>query len=93
MRGFDSFPNPYVYNLTNLTVSIEDTNVIIGNYFTVCTKEHIDTSDQTVTKYVSSNLLSFLVYRGQTNMHYLESIPITNIVHHWHYEKKQVWTN
>lgn len=57
-----------------------------------CNKEHLDTSDHAVTHYVSSNLVSFLVWRGRTNLNYLESIPITNLTSHWHYEKTQVWT-
>jgi hypothetical protein len=58
-----------------------------------CPKEHFDPSEHAVIRYVSSNLVSTLVWRGRTNLNYLESIPLTNITNHWHYEKKQVWTN
>lgn len=52
-----------------------------------CTKEHIDQSQQTVTRYVSSNLVATLVWRNKTNITYLESVPMSNIVHHWHWTK------
>jgi hypothetical protein len=57
-----------------------------------CDKEHFDSSEKTETLYVQSNLVAFLVWRGRTNVNYLESIPVTNIVRKWHFEKKRVQT-
>jgi hypothetical protein len=69
------------------------TNFLSGDmYYIHCTKDHLDTSTQTETKYVSSNLVSFLVWRGRTNVNYLESIPITNIVRHWHWDRTRIYT-
>lgn len=55
-----------------------------------CRREHLDTHEE--VKYVSSNLMAFIVWRGKTNSNYLESIPVTNIVHKWHEEKHKVYT-
>ncbi len=57
-----------------------------------CPKEHLDTSEHTETRYVSRNLISYLVWRGQTNRHYLESIPVRTETRKWHWEKRQVYT-
>lgn len=56
-----------------------------------CKKEHLDKSDRVETWYVSSNLVSFLVWRGRTNMNYLESIPIRTDVRHWHWDKTKIF--
>jgi hypothetical protein len=72
------------------TVVYDGSRIIFGGE---CPKEHLDTSDHTVVHYVSSNLVSTLVWRGRTNVNYLESIPLTNITNHWHYEKTQVWSH
>jgi hypothetical protein len=39
------------------------------------------------TQYVSSNLVSITIWRGRTNLNYLESIPMKNIVRHWTLQK------
>lgn len=57
-----------------------------------CERDHLDTSEHEEIKYVSSNLLAFIVWRGRTNSNYLESIPVTNIVRKWHEEKRRVYT-
>lgn len=65
----------------------------ITNYgygYRPCEKEHLDKSQQTDTSYVSSNLVAILVWRGITNIQYLESFPVITIVHHWHWDKKRV---
>jgi hypothetical protein len=91
LAGFNSFPTvTEMGSATNGSLawySFYGTNSLRPP----CEKEHIDRTLQTVTQYVSSNLVSFLVWRGQTNRHYLESIPVTNIVHHWQWDKVRVW--
>jgi hypothetical protein len=77
--------------LTNNTYYI-DWGFGLTNYAYRCPKEHLDGSEHSETQYVSSNLIAYLVWRGKTNINYLESIPITNIVRRWRDEKRRVYT-
>jgi len=52
-----------------------------------CPKPHRDDSMHTDTLYVTSNLVAYLVWRGQTNRQILEVVPVTNIVKQWKYEQ------
>ena len=98
MEGFDSFSQTFFTNCwTGFTTNYMWGSIILTNgfwdpYSRPCEKEHFDTSEKTEVLYIQSNLVSFLVWRGITNRHYLESIPVTNIVHKWHFEKKKVQT-
>ena len=100
MEGFDSSPQAWRGWVTNGTFTATNwwagglilTNGFWDPYSRPCEKEHFDTSEKTEVLYIQSNLVSFLVWRGVTNRHYLESLPVTNIIHKWHFEKKKVQT-
>lgn len=58
-----------------------------------CEKDHFDGSEQTETTYVHSNLVSYLVWRGRTNMNILESLCVRTNVRKWRYERTKVYQN
>ena len=62
-----------------------------GLWLPHCEQEHINRADQIQTKYVSSNLVAHVAWRGKTNAMYLEVVPVTNIVRHCHFDKVKVW--
>lgn len=54
-------------------------------------KQKLESNEGTITKYVSSNLVAFLVWCGKTNVNYLESVPVTNLTFKWKIKKETVW--
>jgi hypothetical protein len=94
----EKFPNNDWFSATNGFITnyigiICMTNLwAMPGYTPPCEKEHFDATENQEVKYIQSNLVSFLVWRGRTNVNYLESVPVTNIVRKGHLEKKQVWT-
>jgi hypothetical protein len=68
----------------------QGTNLIM---IRICRKEHWDDSWHEETTYAQSNLLSFVAFRGVTNITRLESICTATNARKWRYEKTKVYSN